>query len=64
MYETREEMENARNCITHGAVSLDGGILRKNGMISLGFRYSKLFLTPYEHACMVVNIQGSYATHV
>ncbi|TYI53588.1 hypothetical protein E1A91_D11G015400v1 [Gossypium mustelinum] len=43
VYETREEMENARNCITHGAVSLDGGILRKNGIMSLGFRNPEIY---------------------
>ncbi|KAG4172718.1 hypothetical protein ERO13_A11G015200v2 [Gossypium hirsutum] len=45
VYETREEMENARNCITHGAVSLDGGILRKNGIISLGFRNPEIYFS-------------------
>ncbi|KAF5442725.1 hypothetical protein F2P56_035352 [Juglans regia] len=37
VYETMECMLEARHCIKHGAVSLDGGILRDNGIISLGF---------------------------
>lgn len=37
VYETRKEMFAARACIKHGAVSLDGGILKENGIISLGF---------------------------
>ncbi|KAM4068715.1 hypothetical protein ACB094_12G034100 [Castanea mollissima] len=37
VYETRECMLEARRCIKHGAVSLDGGILRENGVISLGY---------------------------
>ncbi|XP_030933131.1 structural maintenance of chromosomes flexible hinge domain-containing protein GMI1 [Quercus lobata] len=37
VYETRECMLEARHCIKHGAVSLDGGILRENGVISLGY---------------------------
>ncbi|XP_059434267.1 structural maintenance of chromosomes flexible hinge domain-containing protein GMI1 [Corylus avellana] len=37
VYETWEYMLEARHCIKHGAVSLDGGILRDNGVVSLGF---------------------------
>ncbi|XAR52204.1 hypothetical protein NMG60_11020146 [Bertholletia excelsa] len=36
VYETREAMKMAKACIKHGAVSLDGGIIRGNGIISLG----------------------------
>ncbi|KAL5738604.1 hypothetical protein ACOSP7_031365 [Xanthoceras sorbifolium] len=36
IYKTREHMIQARGCIKNGAVSLDGGILRENGIISLG----------------------------
>ncbi|KAK2635775.1 hypothetical protein Ddye_030567 [Dipteronia dyeriana] len=36
IYRTREYMIQARACINYGAVSLDGGILRENGIISLG----------------------------
>ncbi|XP_039056960.1 structural maintenance of chromosomes flexible hinge domain-containing protein GMI1-like isoform X2 [Hibiscus syriacus] len=43
VYDTRENMERARSCIKHGAVSLDGGILRKNGLISLGFRSPEIY---------------------
>ncbi|PON72057.1 hypothetical protein PanWU01x14_068990 [Parasponia andersonii] len=37
VYRTREDMLASRACIKHGAVSLDGGILKQNGAISLGF---------------------------
>ncbi|XP_074380628.1 structural maintenance of chromosomes flexible hinge domain-containing protein GMI1-like isoform X3 [Apium graveolens] len=36
VYRTRETMRKALECIHHGAVSLDGGIVRKTGVISLG----------------------------
>ncbi|XP_044505503.1 structural maintenance of chromosomes flexible hinge domain-containing protein GMI1 isoform X4 [Mangifera indica] len=36
VYRTREDMIEARACIKQGAVSLDGGILKENGFISLG----------------------------
>lgn len=39
VYETRECMVAARACIQDGAVSLDGGILRENGLVSLGYGY-------------------------
>lgn len=39
VYETREYMVAARACIEDGAVSLDGGIIRESGMISLGYGY-------------------------
>ncbi|XP_063944622.1 protein DEFECTIVE IN MERISTEM SILENCING 3-like [Daucus carota subsp. sativus] len=40
VYKTRESMIKAleKSCIQHGAVSLDGGIIRGNGVISLGRR--------------------------
>lgn len=38
VYETRESMVAARTCIEDGAVSLDGGILSENGILSLGYR--------------------------
>lgn len=37
VYETKHHMVAARACIEDGAVSLDGGIIRENGMISLGY---------------------------
>ncbi|XVF53392.1 hypothetical protein PTKIN_Ptkin05aG0095700 [Pterospermum kingtungense] len=43
VYETREHMENARACIKHGAVSLDGGIRRENGVISLAYRQPEIY---------------------
>ncbi|GAV66191.1 LOW QUALITY PROTEIN: hypothetical protein CFOL_v3_09701, partial [Cephalotus follicularis] len=36
VYESRNRLMEARAYINHGAVSLDGGILRENGVISLG----------------------------
>lgn len=39
VYKTRKDMIEARTCIRHGAVSLDGGILKENGIISLGCGY-------------------------
>ena len=42
VYQTKEDMIAARSCIKHGAVSLDGGILKENGLVSLGFRYISL----------------------
>ncbi|VVA11274.1 PREDICTED: DEFECTIVE IN MERISTEM [Prunus dulcis] len=37
VYKTRQDMLAARACIKHGAVSLDGGILRQTGAVSLGY---------------------------
>ncbi|KAF9592428.1 hypothetical protein IFM89_014918 [Coptis chinensis] len=36
VYETREYMIGARSSINRGAVSLDGGIIKPNGVLSLG----------------------------
>lgn len=36
VYETRKDMKRAMSCIKDGAVSMDGGILRGNGAMSLG----------------------------
>ncbi|XP_026658564.2 structural maintenance of chromosomes flexible hinge domain-containing protein GMI1 isoform X2 [Phoenix dactylifera] len=36
VYQTREHMKVAKTCIKHGAISLDGGIMRENGIILLG----------------------------
>ena len=55
VYRTREDMFAARASITQGAVSLDGGILKENGIISLGFGY--------HHICSqtITNIISKYA---
>ncbi|RHN76722.1 hypothetical protein MtrunA17_Chr1g0146991 [Medicago truncatula] len=37
VYKTSESMMAAIECIENGAVSLDGGIIRENGTLSLGF---------------------------
>lgn len=41
VYETREHMRKAQanSCIHNGAVSLDGGIMRGNGLLTLGCWY-------------------------
>ncbi|XP_039172885.1 structural maintenance of chromosomes flexible hinge domain-containing protein GMI1-like [Eucalyptus grandis] len=44
VYDTREHMKQACVCIDHGAVSLDGGIIREDGLISLGFWYLRFSL--------------------
>ncbi|GLT63656.1 hypothetical protein SLA2020_362020 [Shorea laevis] len=52
VYRTRVEMISALPCISEGAVSLDGGIIRSNGMFALGsreevdVRFPKPSLTP------------------
>lgn len=38
VYKTRAEMVQALPCIHDGAISLDGGIIRNNGVYSLGHR--------------------------
>lgn len=49
VYETRKHMEVARAYINHGAVSLDGGILKPNGFVSLGVRNSKIYFPVQIH---------------
>lgn len=44
VYRTRKHMFNARACIKHAAVSLDGGILKQTGIVSLGYGYLSLHL--------------------
>jgi len=39
VYKTSKSMMAAIECIENGAVSLDGGIRRENGTLSLGFGY-------------------------
>lgn len=51
VYETREDMKKAKAFIKHGAVSLDGGIMRGNGVVSLGHRELEI--------CFAVNAPGS-----
>lgn len=38
VYQTREEMIKALPCISDGAVSLDGGMIKTNGVFTLGIR--------------------------
>ncbi|KAF2315205.1 hypothetical protein GH714_038430 [Hevea brasiliensis] len=38
VYRTRTEMLLALPCITHGALSLDGGMIKRNGVFALGNR--------------------------
>ncbi|XP_016460859.1 protein DEFECTIVE IN MERISTEM SILENCING 3 isoform X1 [Nicotiana tabacum] len=37
VYKTRTEMLQALTVITHGAISLDGGIIKSNGVFALGY---------------------------
>jgi hypothetical protein len=39
VYKTRAEMIQALSCISDGALSLDGGMVRSCGVFSLGTRY-------------------------
>jgi len=39
VYKTRENMVDALDCIEDGAVSLDGGIIRENRALSIGYGY-------------------------
>ena len=40
VYRTRECTVSTRACIEDGAISLDGGIFRENGILSLGYGYN------------------------
>lgn len=42
IYKTRTEMLQAVPCITDGALSLDGGIIKRSGLFCLGNRYEAL----------------------
>lgn len=42
IYKTRAEMLQAVPCITDGALSLDGGIIKRSGLFYLGNRYESL----------------------
>ena len=46
VYQTREDMKKACFYARHGAVSLDGGIMKGNGVISFGYRYLQIPLSP------------------
>ena len=46
VYETRKCMHQACVVIKHGAISLDGGIMRENGFLSLGCGYVLCDLYP------------------
>lgn len=39
VYKTRSGMQYAMPCISDGAISLDGGIMKNNGVFYLGDRY-------------------------
>lgn len=40
VYKTRADMQLARPFITDGAISLDGAIIKSQGMLALGYRYA------------------------
>lgn len=46
VYQTREDMKKACFYARDGAVSLDGGIMKGNGVISFGYRYFTLLALP------------------
>ncbi|KAL8049446.1 hypothetical protein ABFX02_06G021100 [Erythranthe guttata] len=58
VYKDRECMMNARSCIQDGAVSLDGGIIRGNGLLSLG-HWEPDILFPVENEAMPNTPQSS-----
>ncbi|EYU25236.1 hypothetical protein MIMGU_mgv1a019692mg [Erythranthe guttata] len=60
VYKDRECMMNARSCIQDGAVSLDGGIIRGNGLLSLG-HWEPDILFPVENEAMPNTPQSSQA---
>ncbi|KAF6151495.1 hypothetical protein GIB67_016307 [Kingdonia uniflora] len=39
VYKTRSEMQLSLPCISEGALSLDDGMVRSNGVFTLGSRY-------------------------
>lgn len=55
VYKNRQYMSRADSCIRDGAVSLDGGIKRGNGVLSLGYWYVYCILS----FCMFVLFPGS-----
>lgn len=55
VYESREHLYMASSCIEDGAVSLDGGMMRGNGVVSVGFGCVRLF-----HQCLIVVSFKSY----
>ena len=54
IYKTRTEMLQALPCITEGALSLDGGMIRKSGVFSLGSRFTRNFDTNLTFSCFYV----------
>ena len=60
VYKTRECMFEAGHCIKHGAVSLDGGILRENGIISLGYGSLSLSLSLSLCVCVCARVQQNF----
>lgn len=55
VYKSREHLYMASSCIEDGAVSLDGGMMRGNGVVSVGFGCVRLF-----HQCLIVVSFKSY----
>lgn len=52
VYRTRSEMQRAIPCISDGAISLDGGIIKRTGFFSLGGRYTKNWFTSAKFLCL------------
>ncbi|KAK4277570.1 hypothetical protein QN277_015548 [Acacia crassicarpa] len=60
VYETRECMMAARACLEDGAVSLDGGIIRESGLISLGYGNPSICF-PFESPVVTLDPGGMMA---
>lgn len=56
VYKTRAEMLQAFPCITDGALSLDGGIIKRSGLFCLGNRYDALHRNLNDFSIMDLNL--------
>lgn len=59
VYETKEFMKEAYPCVTtDGAVSLDGGIIRGNGVLSLGHGEPEIFFPVISESQVDISEEG------
>ncbi|KAL9250225.1 Structural maintenance of chromosomes flexible hinge domain-containing protein [Drosera capensis] len=59
VYETKESMKEAYPCVTtDGAVSLDGGIIRGNGVLSLGHGEPEIFFPVVSESLVDISEEG------
>ncbi|KAK9122131.1 hypothetical protein Syun_019748 [Stephania yunnanensis] len=56
VYKTRTEMMLALPCISDGALSLDGGMIKRTGLFSLGSRW----LSGLQWNSLLADLVGSY----